>query len=268
MMSKHLSITLTLAIFAGMSTMGVAFAHSHLVLVPSESDHGQMNANPIILTLGHSNEPAFGAKPGVHDGKHNFELSIEDAATTLPLSGANLTLDRYYFRDFRAFERAPSVEAATEVERGISLRGVFGEPGTHSVGQVVTEGIYGYRVYGTIDYFGVAQIPVDSTMFCSTPEGNTSKFNSPGWDGSYGCINDIDGSLFPQDGSAVNNANLDKPEDNALRQVGMSNDVDALNSVNILGQPSNTLQIMATALSGVAIAGFFGLRSLGRRNKK
>jgi hypothetical protein len=267
MMPKHLAV-LALAIFVGPSTTGVAFAHSHLVLVPDETDHGQMNANPIILTLGHSNEPAFAAKPGVHDGKHSFELSIVDAATTLPLSGANLTLDRYYFRDFRTFERASSVEGATEVDKGVPLRGVFGEPGTYSVGQVVAEGIYGYRVYGMIDYFGVAQVPVDSTMFCSTPEGNSSKFNSPGWEGSYGCINDMDGSLFPEENSAVNNVNLDKRENDAVQQAGMPSNADALNSVSTLGQPSNTLQIMATAISGVAIAGFFGLRSLGRRKKK
>lgn len=37
----------------------------------------------------------------------------------------------------------------------------------------------------------MAQVPIDATFFCASPDGDTSKFNSPGWTGSYGCIEDI-----------------------------------------------------------------------------
>jgi hypothetical protein len=259
MKSNQLMAGLAIAFFAGISTTGMAFAHSHLVVMPDESDHAQMNANPIVMTLGHGNEPAFGVKPGVHDGKHDFELSIEDEATTLPVAGANLTLDRYYFRDFRTFERASSVESATEVEKGIPLGGVFGQPGTYSVGQVVTDGIYGYRVYGTIDYFGVAQLPVDATVFCASSEGNTTKFNSPGWVGSFGCVDDIGSLLFPENNSAVNAIDADASQ-SGLQEV----DLQESSPNGPSGQPLNSLQIVGPAMAGAAVAVFLGLR---RREK-
>jgi hypothetical protein len=219
-----------------------------------------MNANPIVVTLGHSNEPAFGAKPGIHDGKHDFELFIEDAATALPLAGANLTLDRYYFEDIQAFDNATSPTDATEVDSGIPLRAVFGETGVYSVRQIVNEGIYGYRVYGTVDYFGAAQIPIDSTVFCTTATGNTTKFNGPGWEGSYGCIQSIDGLLFPENNDEVN-------------QTVTSDDVAQPQQSGLAGQ-GNAASItgidMTTALSGIipaaGIAAFFGIRRYKRRD--
>lgn len=260
MKTKYLfSASIVAAFLVASSTIGVAFAHPHMVVTPDESDHEQMNANPVILTLGHSNEPAFGVNPGIHDGKHDFELSIEDAATTLPLAGANLTLDRYYFSDFRAFDRAMDVDAATVVDKGIQLRGVFGEPGVYSVRQIVTDGIYGYRVYGTIDYFGVAQIPIDSTVFCTTPAGNTSKFNSPGWEGSYGCIGDIESLVFPP-----NNGNMRRTTgenaDATMQQASISGNTKSTES-------SNTFQILVPSLVGVGLASFFGIRKFGQRKR-
>ncbi len=233
------------------SIVGTAFAHPHLVLTPDKSDHDQMNANPVVLTLGHSNEPSFGAKPGIHDGRHDFELSIEDAATTLPLAGANLTLDRYYFEDIDAFNSASSPQNATEVETGIQLRGVFGEPGVYSVRQIVKEGIYGYRVYGTIDYFGVAQISIDSTVFCTTPSGNTSKFNSPGWVGSFGCVDDIDSLLFPENNSEVRLTVADSDGEQTA-QVGTVSD--------------STSYMLAAGIPATAVAVLFGVRTLRSRN--
>jgi hypothetical protein len=262
---KHQPNYLVLAtiLAAGLITPAVvpaAFAHPHLVLTPDESDHEQMNANPIVLTLGHSNEPAFGAKPGIHDGKHDLELFIEDAATTMPLAGANLTLDRYYFADISAFENASSVEDATEVDMGIPLRGVFGETGVYSFRQIVKEGIYGYRVYGTVDYFGAARIPVDSTVFCTTNAGNTTKFNSPGWEGSYGCIENVESLLFPEDNDEVSQM--------------ISSGYKAQTQQTSLANPEDTAKIAGTdmtlALSGiipaVGVATFLGMRRYKKRD--
>ena len=257
MKAKYLfSASIVAAFLLASSTIGVAFAHPHLVVTPDESDHKQMNANPVSLTLGHSNEPAFGVNPGIHDDKHDFELSIEDAATTLPLARANLTLDRYYFSDFRAFDRARSVDAATVIDKGIPLRGVFGEPGMYSVRQIVTDGIYGYRVYGTIDYFGVAQIPIDSIVFCTTPSGNTSKFNNPGWEGSYGCVGNTESLMFPS-----NNGNIrrtaDENADGTIQQASNTGNTK-------LAESSNTFQILIPSLVGVGLASFFGIRKFGQ----
>lgn len=169
-----LAAIIATGVFVIPSGIGMAFAHPHFVVTPDESDNEQMNANPVVLTLGHSNEPSYGAKPGIHDGKHDVELRIEDEATSLPLSGANLTVDRYYFSDIRAFNRASSPDDATEIETGMALREVFDDPGTYMLRQVARDGIYGYRVYGTIDYFEIGQIPIDSTVFCTIPTDNTS----------------------------------------------------------------------------------------------
>jgi hypothetical protein len=260
-MKKTSFMALALAIIAGLaasSIAGTAFAHSHLAVTPDASDHGQMNANPVVLTLGHSNEPAYGAKPGIHDGKHDFELSIEDAATALPLAGADLKLDRYYFSDIRTFNRASSPEDAVEVDKGIALRGVFGEPGVYSVSQMVKEGIYGYRVYGTINYFGVAKIPIDSTVFCASVAGNTSKFNSPGWEGSYGCVGDINNLLFPENNSEV-------------QRIEAGGDAAQIQQAALAGAPASQggaalMQILAVGATAT-VGGFFGLRAF-RQHKQ
>src|SRR5918992_900176 len=143
------------------------YAHGHLILAPDME-----NVNPISVTLGHSNEPAFGVKPGVHDGMHSVEVSLEDTNTTLPLVGADLRIDKYYFRDFESFQNATSLEQADEVEQNITLGEVFGE------------------------------VPIDTIFFCAPnsedgASANTSKFNSQGWEGEYGCVSDINDINFP-----------------------------------------------------------------------
>jgi hypothetical protein len=62
----------------------MAFPHASIIIDESDED----NINPIELVLGHTNEPAFGKKPGIHDGKHNVEVILEDARTALPIQGS------------------------------------------------------------------------------------------------------------------------------------------------------------------------------------
>src|SRR3712207_8770762 len=50
----------------------------------------------------------------VHDGMHDVEVSLEDTNTTLPLVGADLRIDKYYFGDFESFENATSPERSEE----------------------------------------------------------------------------------------------------------------------------------------------------------
>lgn len=202
--SRKNAIMLTITALSLVLTSGMlvqsAFAHS---LNIQELEVEGAGDREVTIVLGHTNEPTFGAKPGIHDGKHNLEVFLEDGATALPISGAELQVDKYYFKDFAAFMKAKTVNDATETEKGVALGGVFGDPGHYVARQVQKDGIYGYRLYGTIHYFGVAELDVDSTVFCRTPEGDTTKFNSPGWFGGYGCTEDIDDILFPEKNSDI-----------------------------------------------------------------
>ena len=56
----------------------MAFPHASLVIDPEEE-----HANDIRIVLGHTNEPAYGKLPGIHDGKHNLEVDLSDGATIL-----------------------------------------------------------------------------------------------------------------------------------------------------------------------------------------
>ena len=47
----------------------MAFPHASFVLDPDEE-----HINHITVVLGHTNEPAYGKLPGIHDGKHNVEV--------------------------------------------------------------------------------------------------------------------------------------------------------------------------------------------------
>jgi hypothetical protein len=192
------------------SFTGTVYAHGNLTLVPNIE-----NVNPISVVLGHSNEPAFGVEPGVHEGMHGVEVSLEDTNTTLPLVGADLRVDKHYFRDFESFQNATSLEQADQVEQNITVGEVFGEPGQYRAPQIVQPGIYGYRLYGTINYFDVAEVPIDTVFFCTlNPEdgglsGNTSKFNSEGWEGEYGCVSDINDIYFPTEEDQISPANYE-----------------------------------------------------------
>ena len=171
------------------------FAHSHIDKTLNVSGAGQRG---LTIVLGHTNEPVYGAKPGIEDGKHSLEVLLSDNATKLPLTGAQLKVDKYYFKDFNSFQEAKTVDNATEIQKNITVGPVFGDSGHYMTTQVVAPGIYGYRLYGTISYFSVATLNVNTTVFCTSTEGNTSKFNSPGWTGSFGCPEDIDTIFFPR----------------------------------------------------------------------
>lgn len=183
-----------------------AFAHAHTDLDVPASEH--LMSKKVTFVLGHTAEPTFGVEPGVHDGIHNMEILLSDTATKLPLTGAILKVDKYYFKNIESFNKARSVNDANEIAKNVTVGTVFGDPGHYMVRQVQADGIYGYHVYGTIDYFKVAQIPIDTTVFCKASDGDTSKFNSPGWSGGFGCTEDINNIAFPKDAiSSKNNDN-------------------------------------------------------------
>jgi hypothetical protein len=184
------------------TTIHPAFAHAESTLSIG-GDH--LMGRSIAVVVGHSNEPAYGAKPGIHNGEHGLEVTLSDNATGLPIGDAQLKADKYYFTDLQSFNSARSVEDADEIEEGIDVGEVFGETGSYLARQIVADGIYGYRLYGNVSYFGAANVLIDSTVFCTftDDEGNTTKFNSPGWSGSFGCPQDIDTIAFPSNNTAL-----------------------------------------------------------------
>jgi len=199
------NIVLALSVIAALAvistaTMGEAFAHGtyNKQITMSNGD-----SRTFQLVVGHTNEPTYGNEPGTHDGKHNVDIRIRDKDTKLPVSGAQLKLDRYYFENLKQINKASSPTNSKDVETNIPVSSIFGSPGSYTVRQVVQPGIYGYHIYGTVKYFDGVSYPVDFTAFCS----DGAKFNSAGFSGSYGCVEDINDIKFPHSGHRSNDFN-------------------------------------------------------------
>ncbi|HEY7079141.1 MAG TPA: hypothetical protein VH500_05530 [Nitrososphaeraceae archaeon] len=174
-----------------------AFPHAEIVIVPDINDPNQEHAKPIAVVLGHSNEPTFGVSPGVHDGKHAVEVFLSDNATNLPISGAQLSVDKYYFKNYDNFAAATSPNEADDIKTNVPLTEAFGDKGHYLSRQIQQPGIYGYKLTGKINYFDVGEVPISETVFCSIPGKDTSKFNSEGWFGGFGCTDQIQDIYFP-----------------------------------------------------------------------
>ncbi len=267
------AITLSL-VLASSAILQPAFAHASTSLTLKDE---HVDGKKIRVVLGHTNEPTYGVEPGIHDGKHNVEVLLSDSDTRLPLTGATLKVDKYYFKNAKSFEKAESVKDADEIQKGVVVGSVFGDPGHYMARQVEKPGIYGYRLYGTINYFDVAKIDIDSTVFCSSSEGDTSKFNSKGWGGGYGCTEDIRDTFFPSKGKKdgdkkasfeldINNAEI---QNVALESTANEAYAMTLTDSKQPEQAANTTYAYQMLLAGLpiaAIAGFFGYKS--RRKSK
>lgn len=200
-----LSAIVAVALISTTTTQHV-FAHAHTTL-----DVTSPVTRQISVVLGHTNEPTYGVEPGIHDGKHNMEVILSDTATGLRLSGASLKSDMYYFKNIKEFNKATSVNDAKSKNTGVPVSAVFGDPGHYLLREVQRPGIYGYHVYGTVNYFDVAQVPIDATVFCTSSDGPTSKFNSGGWSSRFGCTGDINDIQFPSQTGKPSNDKEDKP---------------------------------------------------------
>ncbi len=168
-----------------------AFAHAHTTLPVTSPVQ-----RTISVVVGHTNEPTYGTEEGIHDGKHNMEVILTDAATGIRLSGAQLKADMYHFKGLQGFNKK-TLDQVPYKKTAVTVGSVFGDPGHYIIRELQSPGIYGYHIYGTINYFGVATVPINTTIFCSSSQGPTTKFNSPGWSGSFGCTEDIDSIRFP-----------------------------------------------------------------------
>ncbi|WP_182126274.1 hypothetical protein [Nitrosopumilus sp. b2] len=163
----------------------------------------------ITVIMGHNNEPTRAQESGKWSGEHPMELFISDTRTELNLGEADLKVDKFYYKNDKQFLKA--VEKGFEpLETDVEVSGVHGDPGHYFARQILAQpGIYGYHVTGTVDYFGVKDVPVDVKAVCrdaplvkvgEDENGDPimeQPFNNPSWFGGFGCTADIDDSKFP-----------------------------------------------------------------------
>ena len=77
-----------------------AFAHGGQVIGFNLS--GDPNDPPnrwITVIMGHNNEPTSAQEPGKASGNHPMELFISDTRTGLNLAEADLTVDKFYYKN-------------------------------------------------------------------------------------------------------------------------------------------------------------------------
>jgi hypothetical protein len=205
MKNTRIVILGVLAGIAIVSTLGMqdASAHQLAILFGNGCNDPHNCTKNVFFVLGHSNEPAYGNDPGTHDGKHGLEIFLTDDATDMDLvDSTGLFFDKYYFKNVQSYNKAKSLKDADASEKKINILQQFGDPGHYIHRQIVQSGIYGYHVYGEIDYFGVGKLPVDLTFFCEAKGmKEPAKFESVSGGttfGGFGCPEDTRDIKFPK----------------------------------------------------------------------
>ncbi|MGY5150009.1 MAG: hypothetical protein ACW9W3_08080 [Candidatus Nitrosopumilus sp. bin_68KS] len=150
----------------------------------------------ITVIMGHNSEPTAAQEPGKHDGNHPMELFISDTRTGLSLAEADLTVDKFYYKNDKQYNKAVE-KGFVPLETDVAVSGVHGDLGHYFARQILAKpGYYGYHVTGTVNYFGVMDVPIDVKAICrDVPDA--SAFNNPSWFGGFGCTPDIDDGKFP-----------------------------------------------------------------------
>ncbi len=150
----------------------------------------------ITVIMGHNSEPTAAQETGKHDGNHPMELFISDTRTGLSLAEADLTVDKYYYKNDKEFNKAVK-KGFEPLETDVAVDAVHGDPGHFFARQILAEpGFYGYHVTGTVNYFDVMDVPIDVKAICRDVT-DASAFNNPSWFGGFGCTPDIDDGKFP-----------------------------------------------------------------------
>jgi hypothetical protein len=199
MISKNISILMiasvaTVMLFS-LASSEEAFAHGRQTIpVPHAFDDGIERS--ITVVVGHHNEPTTAQDSGKASGNHPMEVFIRDSRTGLNLADAVLEVDKYYYKNAKAFNKA--VEKGFEpLETDVRVGGVHGDPGHYFARQILAEpGIYGYHITGHVSYFGVVNVPIDVMAVCRDAP-DPSAFNSPDFVGGFGCTTDVDDGKFP-----------------------------------------------------------------------
>lgn len=199
MFSKNISM-LMIASVATVMLLSVASSEEAFA-------HGRQNIDftipgglerTITVVLGHNDEPTRAQEAGKWFGEHPMELFIRDTRTGLDISTADLVVDKYFYKNEKQALKA--LENGFEPrEEDVPVSGVHGDPGHYFTRQILAKpGFYGYHVTGTVDYFGAATVDVNLKALCrDAPSDVLSAFNSPDFQGGFGCTTDIDDGKFP-----------------------------------------------------------------------
>ena len=151
----------------------------------------------ITVIMGHNSEPTAAQESGKHDGNHPMELFISDTRTGLNLAEADLKVDKFYYKNDKKYNKAVEKGFEPQVEDA-EVGAVHGDPGHYFARQILAQpGIYGYHVTGTVNYFGVMDVPIDVKAICRDAPDGGAAFNNPSWFGGFGCTADIDDGKFP-----------------------------------------------------------------------
>ena len=235
------------------SIIGVQNATAHQSAVLLGNDH----TNNMVLAIGHVDEPTFGSKPGIHEGKHWLELYIRDEATRLmiPQGNTELMFDKYYFEDVAAYNAAESIDDATQIQLEIPINQAYGKPGYYVHRQIIQDGIYGYHVYGTIDYYGVGHRDIDVTFFCGrvTSMGNPSKFENVvngTTRGEFGCPQSIQNINFPKKDHYTNHTSDHDKMDHSHDATKMSSMPIKSDATGTLSDGTNVLVQVSQPIIG------------------
>ena len=153
----------------------------------------------ITVVIGHNGEPTTAQESGKASGNHPMEVFITDTRTGLNLSGATLKVDKFFYKNEKAFAKDAKDGEFEPLETDVSVDGVFGDPGHYFARQILAQpGIYGYHVTGEVNYFGTGLIEIDVMAVCrDAPSELVSEFNTPGFQRGFGCPTDIDDGKFP-----------------------------------------------------------------------
>lgn len=154
--------------------------------------HQTVYDGDIKIVIGHSNEPSFGHKEGVWLGMHDVNAKVSQ--NDIPIVNATLSVDKYFFKNAKEFNKSDSLDDAKKESLDNPMSKKYGTDNLYQNRQIVTDGIYVYRVYGEANGESV-----DVTVSCFDKDmDDPAKFNS--FDSGYkkfGCPENIDDIKFP-----------------------------------------------------------------------
>ena len=107
-----------------------AFAHGGKVTGFTIPNGQPDNGRSITVIMGHNDEPTRAQEQGKWFGEHPMELFIRDTRTGLNLANAELTVDKYYYKNDKAFNKAVKKGEFVPIETDVPVTAVHGIPDT------------------------------------------------------------------------------------------------------------------------------------------
>ncbi|WP_337862479.1 hypothetical protein [Nitrososphaera sp.] len=253
MTNKYVTMTIATvaaAILLLSAGANIAWAHSSTNLpLPSDPNRG------VKLTVGETSEPAY------DDEFHNIDIIIRDKLTNMPVGNAHkkldgtqgLKVDSYFYPK----GTTPSVTGTepgplspgpgfTDKKLDQSVRPQFGKLGSYSASsQFYTKvGLTLYHIYGVVNYYGDAEIPVDVWVAGDGHHGLAVKRGVSGsttvtWSGGFG-LGDRSDSYWPGSDGGVTTSNY--PENIRDTLGSIKSDIAQLKA-DVAATKTNTVDI-------------------------